>query len=55
MKTNTDDAGLSAFGTELKPPYFTAGGWVSPLNFLPEVRAQWTVPKERRDPRRHAA
>jgi isopropylmalate/homocitrate/citramalate synthase len=45
MKTNTDDAGLSAFGTELKPPYFTAAGWVSPFNFLPEVRAQWTVPQ----------
>ena len=44
MKTNTDDAGLSAFGTDLKPPYFTAAGWVSPLNFLPELRAQWTIP-----------
>lgn len=39
MKNNTDDGDLYAFGTELKAPYFTAAGWVSPLNFLPEVRA----------------
>ena len=45
MNSNPDDAGLSAFGTELKPPYFTPGRWVSALNFVPEVRAQWTVPK----------
>lgn len=45
MENSSDEAGLSAFGTELRPPYFTAGRWVSALNFLPEVRAQWTVPR----------
>ncbi len=33
-----------AFGITLDEPYFGPGRWVSPLNYLPEVREQMRVP-----------
>jgi len=33
-----------AFGVTLDGPYFGPGRWVSPLNYLPEVRAQMRFP-----------
>jgi 2-isopropylmalate synthase len=33
-----------AFGVTLDGPYFGPGRWVSPLNYLPEVRAQMRLP-----------
>ncbi len=36
---------LEAFGVTLDGPYFSASGrWVSPLNYLPEVREQMKLP-----------
>ena len=35
---------LEAFGIALDGPYFGPGRWVSPLNYLPEVRAQMRLP-----------
>jgi isopropylmalate/homocitrate/citramalate synthase len=32
-------------GNQLKPPWFTPQKWVSPLNFLPEVRSQMSLPE----------
>lgn len=32
-------------GNVLQPPWFTPQKWVSPLNFMPEIRAQMTLPE----------
>ena len=55
MKCNTDDAGLSAFGTELKAPYFTPGRWVSAVELRSGGAGAVDHSQERRDPRRHLA
>lgn len=34
----------AAFGVSLEGPYFSPGRWASPLNYLPEVRGQMTLP-----------
>ena len=34
-----------AFGVRLEGPYFTEAKWVSPLNFIPEVRGQMRLPE----------
>jgi 2-isopropylmalate synthase len=35
-----------AFGVKLEPPYFDGNKWVSPFNFLPEVRNQMNLPSK---------
>jgi 2-isopropylmalate synthase len=34
----------TAFGVELRPPFFEPGRWVAPLNYATGVREHWIVP-----------
>jgi hypothetical protein len=34
----------TAFGVELRPPFFEPGRWVAPLNYATAVREHWIVP-----------
>jgi 2-isopropylmalate synthase len=38
------DGPAPAFGVELGPPFYSAGRWVSPWNFDPEVQQGWIIP-----------